>query len=76
MDWVDDNVEYSTREIHSVEDLREGVEVLHPTLGLGRIDKRIRTPRGVELSIVFSNGDKTVRFRPQHLSQLTDIVIR
>jgi len=76
MDWVDDNTEYSTREIHSAEDLREGVEVLHPTLGLGRIDKRIRTPNGVELSIVFSNGDKTVRFRPQHLSQLTDIVIR
>ncbi len=75
MDWTEDT-EYTTREINSVDDLREGVEVLHPTLGLGKIDKRIRRPNGVELSIVFGNGDKTVRFRPQHLSQLTDIVIR
>ncbi len=75
-EWIDSDTEYSTREISSVDDLREGVEVLHPTLGLGCINKRVRTPRGVELTIGFSNGDKNVVFRPQHLSQLTDIVIR
>ena len=70
------DTEYSTREITSVDDLREGVEVLHPTLGLGTIKTRTRTPNGVQLAILFSNRDKTVVFRPQHLTQLTDIVIR
>ena len=77
LEWNEpSDTEYSTREITSVDDLREGVEVLHPTLGLGTIKTRTRTPSGIQLAILFSNRDKTVVFRPQHLTQLTDIVIR
>ena len=76
IEWVEEDGEYNTREISSVDDLREGVEVLHPTLGLGTIKSRTRTPNGVQLAILFSNRDKTIVFRPQHLTQLTDIVIR
>ena len=76
IEWAEEDGEYNTREICSVDDLREGVEVLHPTLGLGTIKTRTRTPNGVQLAILFSNRDKTIVFRPQHLTQLTDIVIR
>ena len=77
IEWIEEDAgEYNTREISSVDDLREGVEVLHPTLGLGTIKTRTRTPNGVQLAILFLNKDKTVIFRPQHITQLTDIVIR
>ena len=66
---------YSTRKIETIDDIEVGIEVIHSSLGMGKVTRVIKGATPI-VDILVYTMNREVRFKDYKISQIEEIVIR
>ena len=71
-----EEMDHTTRDIQSLDDLSVGVHIRHGKMGIGTIVSRNDDGIGLQLTIYFEKIKRNVIFPPQMIGQIMEIIIK